>query len=298
MKGWVRHRAWSVWLPLLAVAAAAGWLMVPSESRAAAAGTSTTTSTTTGASPAVPPVSTGTPPVPTPAIAPPTSLPSQSPPGGPVGARGVPASVLYQQDCAACHGSNGRGTSRGVSLSGVGEAAVDFQLSTGRMPKRDSPSRPEPYRPILPQQDIQALDQYVTALVAHGGPGIPSVDPSAGDEASGGELFREDCAACHGWGGAGGILYNRPVPAITEATPTQLGEAVRTGPAAMPKFGPKEISSSEVNDLAAYLESLKHPYDKGGNPISHLGPVAEGAVVWLVAMVGLLFVMRWIGKRG
>lgn len=213
-------------------------------------------------------------------------------------AGGQPPSVIYRQDCAACHGDDGRGTARAPSLAGLGEAAVDFELSTGRMPKKDVSSKREPFTPTLPESDIKALDRYVTALVAHGGPGIPSVDPAAGDVAHGQELFQEDCAACHNWNGSGGILFDRPVPKITEATPTQLGEAMRIGPVAMPKFGPKEIDPSQVNDIAAYLQSMKHPYDKGGDAISHLGPFAEGAVVWLIAMVGIVFVTRWIGKRG
>jgi ubiquinol-cytochrome c reductase cytochrome c subunit len=180
----------------------------------------------------------------------------------------------------------------------VGEAAVDFQLSTGRMPKKDVASKPAPFSPTLPAADIQALDQYVTALVAAGGPAIPAVDPALGNPAHGQELFNENCAACHGWSGAGGILFDRPVPAITESTPTQLGEAVRVGPAQMPVFGPHQMPAAEVNDIAAYVRSLQHPSDKGGDPISHIGPVAEGAVAWLIAMVGLLLVIRWIGERG
>lgn len=297
-----------VWVPVLAVAALGGWLMVPGRGSTAAASASPTSSTT------APIPSTTTPGQTTTTAAPPTPLSNGTanhPPASPgvpvnpataaaniVGANGVTAKVLWQQDCAACHGETGRGTDRAPSLAGVGEAAVDFELTTGRMPKKDSPSKTEPFSPILPEADIKALDRYVTALVAHGGPGIPTVNPLAGDVAKGHQLFTEDCAACHNWSGSGGILYNRPVPAITEATPTQLGEALRIGPDVMPKFGPKELSSSQVNAIDAYLEQAKHPYDHGGDPISHLGPFAEGAVVWLVALVGVMFVSRWIGKRG
>lgn len=256
-----------VWLLLVAFAGVGGWLMVPSGAAAPAA-----------------------------SAAPPDQ--ATSPTTAPPGAGGVPAQVLYRQDCAACHGDSGRGTRRGPSLAGVGQAAVDFMLSTGRMPKRDAPSKLPPYTPVLPAADIRSLDQYVTSLVAAGGPAIPSVDPAQGDVAHGQEIYNEECAACHGWAGAGGILFNRAVPKITEATPTQVGEALRVGPLQMPKFGPGQISASEVNDIDAYITSLKHPSDQGGDPISHLGPVAEGAVAWLIAMVGLILVIRWIGERG
>ena len=264
-----------IWLPLLAVAGAGGWLLVPSSRLRLASSDAAPSPPTT-----VPPPGSGAA-----AIAPP-------------GAGGVPAAVLYHQDCAACHGDDGRGTPRGPSLAGVGAAAVDFMLSTGRMPKRDAPSRQAPYTAILPPADIRSLDRYVTALVAHGGPAIPSVNPRAGNVAHGQELFMENCAACHGWGGAGGVLFDRPVPKVTEATPSQVGEALRVGPLQMPVFGPNQLSAAQVNDIDAYIQSLKHPHDSGGDPISHLGPVAEGAVAWLIAMVGLILVIRWIGERG
>lgn len=268
--GWRRLAV--IWLPLLAFAALGGWVLVPSRAVSLA-------SATAGSAPAAAPA---------------------GPQGAddPPGAGGVPASTLFAQNCASCHGEDGKGTRRGPSLAGVGEAAVDFELSTGRMPKKDASTKLPPYTGILPQADIKALDRYVTALVAKGGPAIPAVDPAAGDESKGQALFSENCAACHGVGGAGGVLFVRSIPEITEATPTQIGEALRIGPSAMPVFGPHQISPTQVNDIAAYIHSLQHPYDRGGDPISHLGPVAEGAVIWLIAIVGLIFVTRWIGKRG
>ena len=41
---------------------------------------------------------------------------------------------LYEVGCASCHGTGGQGSSDGPSLVGVGAAAVDFQVGTGRMP--------------------------------------------------------------------------------------------------------------------------------------------------------------------
>lgn len=42
---------------------------------------------------------------------------------------------LYETSCISCHGANLQGVhDRGPSLVGVGEAAVWFQVSTGRMP--------------------------------------------------------------------------------------------------------------------------------------------------------------------
>src|SRR5690348_10630144 len=41
---------------------------------------------------------------------------------------------LFQANCASCHGLVAQGTDAGPNLHGVGAAAVDFQVGTGRMP--------------------------------------------------------------------------------------------------------------------------------------------------------------------
>ncbi|MGC8169929.1 c-type cytochrome, partial [Salmonella enterica] len=41
---------------------------------------------------------------------------------------------LFQANCATCHGLDLQGSQQGPSLFGVGELAVHFQVSTGRMP--------------------------------------------------------------------------------------------------------------------------------------------------------------------
>src|SRR6188474_2556070 len=41
---------------------------------------------------------------------------------------------LFQANCATCHGLDLQGTEVAPSLYGVGELAVEFQVSTGRMP--------------------------------------------------------------------------------------------------------------------------------------------------------------------
>ena len=48
---------------------------------------------------------------------------------------------LFQANCATCHGLNLQGSSEGPALYGVGELAVEFQVSTGRMPLQASAPR-------------------------------------------------------------------------------------------------------------------------------------------------------------
>jgi ubiquinol-cytochrome c reductase cytochrome c subunit len=153
--------------------------------------------------------------------------------------------------------------------------------------------RPPQYSPAV----ISALDDYVAGLTGPG-PDIPVITGNGGDLGRGGELFQEQCAACHAWGGDGGALLHREAPSLHRATPAQVAEAVRIGPGNMPAFGLAALSDSDLQSVVAYVSYLDHPKNRGGNPLWHLGPVAEGGVAWLIGMVVLLLVVRWIGERG
>ena len=45
---------------------------------------------------------------------------------------------LFLANCSTCHGMNAEGRNAAPSLVGVGAAAVDFQVGTGRMPMQQS----------------------------------------------------------------------------------------------------------------------------------------------------------------
>jgi ubiquinol-cytochrome c reductase cytochrome c subunit len=153
--------------------------------------------------------------------------------------------------------------------------------------------RPPQYSP----QVITALDDYVAGLTGPG-PDIPRINGQSAVVGRGLELFQEQCAACHAWGGDGGALLHREAPSLHQATPVQIAEAIRIGPGNMPAFGPAAISDADLQSVVNYVTYLDHPKDRGGNPLWHLGPVAEGGVAWLLGIVVLLLVVRWIGERG
>ena len=125
--------------------------------------------------------------------------------------------ALFAVACASCHGLNGEGqvsgTIQGPPLVGVGAAAVEFQVATGRMPMA-KPGRAGAGRRnrSTPRRRSLALAAFVATLGP--GPAIPEpaeYDPAGLSEeeiARGGELFRTNCSACHNFEGAGGALPN------------------------------------------------------------------------------------------
>lgn len=224
--------------------------------------------------------------------------------------------TIFLSDCAVCHGGDGRGTDKAPTLVGVGRASLDYELSTGRMPlfpvgRTDQPGTPlQPlprrftpdadasvtrHEPAYPPATIAALVDYVDALTGGGGPDIPVL--AGGDLAEGGKAFRLQCAACHAWAGDGGALLRREAPPLHDATPVQIGEAVRLGPGEMPAFGQAALTDQQLASVAAYVRYLDHPKNRGGLALGHLGPVSEGAAAFAALAVLLVFI-AWAGERG
>jgi ubiquinol-cytochrome c reductase cytochrome c subunit len=209
---------------------------------------------------------------------------------------------LFLTGCSSCHGIDGKGaeapdgSERGPSLEHAGAASAYYMLTTGRMPLANSEDRPVRKDPAYGPADIRALIAYVATL--GDGPPIPHVDIAAGDLPVGGELYRANCQPCHSASGAGGALsYGRAAPALSEATPTQIGSAIRTGPGQMPVFGPDTLSRQDVNSISRYVKYLEHPDDRGGLSLGRLGPIPEGFLIWVLGVGLLIVICTWIGGR-
>jgi len=216
---------------------------------------------------------------------------------------------IWAHDCAICHGVQGEGSFQGPSITGSGTAAVDFMVRTGRMPAPfrsgaegdvfgDAPPTQRGRHDSAYRDDqIRALVDYTAGFVT--GPAVvPPPDTSAADLGRGGELYRLQCSACHQMAGSGGALaYGAVGPALDQATPREVVEAMRTGPGNMPIFDRSVIGDVEAVDVAAYVEYLRDPQDPGGSNLWHLGPVPEGLVAWLVGIGGVVLFCRWLGER-
>ncbi len=206
---------------------------------------------------------------------------------------------IYLRDCAVCHGADGEGTRRGPSLVGIGTASVDFQLSTDRMPIGAPGEGLQRTPPDYGDEQIAAVVDHLRPVVGLT-PGVPTdLDPSSGDLAAGGSLYRTHCAACHGTAGVGGALVfsDTNAPDLAGLTPVQVAEAMSTGPGTMPAFTPDPLSDSETEDVVAYVEELDRGDNPGGFGLWRTGPVPEGAVGWFVGLGSALLSAGWIGAR-
>ena len=204
---------------------------------------------------------------------------------------------LYTRSCITCHGSNLQGVEdRGPSLIGVGEAAVYFQVHTGRMPLVRQEAQAAERPPIFSEEEIDQLMAYIQEN--GGGPTLPSGDLRAGDLAQGGELFRLNCAQCHNFTGEGGALSSgKRAPSLREANDLTIYTAMLSGPENMPVFGDNQLTPDEKRAIVNYVQTIKASADPGGAGIGRVGPVAEGLVIWVVGIGALLFGIFWMGTK-
>jgi ubiquinol-cytochrome c reductase cytochrome c subunit len=204
---------------------------------------------------------------------------------------------LFLQGCATCHGLNGQGGVQAPSLIGVGAAAVDFQVGTGRMPLQQHGAEAPRKKTDYTESQIELMATYVASLGP--GPAIPTnLNYQSADTAFGGALFRTNCAQCHNFSGSGGALtYGKYAPTLSDATPKQIYEAMITGPENMPVFGDQQITPSQKLAIINYIRTLKTQPDPGGAALGRVGPVSEGVIGWLVGIGVLVLFTLWIGSR-
>ncbi|MFM9378176.1 c-type cytochrome [Gordonia sp. VNK21] len=224
---------------------------------------------------------------------------------------------LYETSCITCHGANLEGVKdRGPSLLGVGDAAVYFQVSTGRMPAARGEAQAQRKPEKFTEAQIDQLGAYIQAL--GGGPrvkyetnpdgsikyndqGLPvlAMGSLQGDDLGrGSELFRLNCASCHNFTGRGGALSGgKYAPPLSGVNEQQLYTAMVTGPQNMPKFSNRQLSVEEKKDIIGFIRYADTSNPIGGFGLGGFGPVSEGIVMWVVGITAIVAGAMWIGSR-
>jgi ubiquinol-cytochrome c reductase cytochrome c subunit len=220
---------------------------------------------------------------------------------------------LFLVNCSSCHGLNGEGvrsgdgdTQLGPSLVGVGAAAVDFQVGTGRMPMAQPGQQAPRKKVVFDQDEIDAMAAYVASLGP--GPAVPdesdysieglSEEERAAAVVRGGQIFLTNCTACHNFTGSGGAMPRGGyAPEILGVEPRYVYQAMLTGPQSMPNFSNGNLSPEAKRDVIAYLQSIEENPDYGGFGMGGLGPVAEGMYAWIVGVGLLVGAAVWISAR-
>jgi ubiquinol-cytochrome c reductase cytochrome c subunit len=223
--------------------------------------------------------------------------PAQAAEDGSASAAETAGREIYTRSCISCHGNNLEGVEgRGPSLIGVGEAAVYFQVHTGRMPLARQEADAQKKPAVLSDEEIDQLMAYVQAN--GGGPTLPSGNLRDGDLAEGGELFRLNCASCHNFVGKGGALSSgKAAPSLNDASDLEIYSAMLSGPENMPVFGDNQLTDEQKRSIINYIQTVGDEANPGGAGVGRMGPVAEGLVIWVVGIGALMFGIFWMGSK-
>ena len=213
--------------------------------------------------------------------------------------------ALFQVGCASCHGKNAegivtaKGNNYGPPLIGVGAAAIDFQVGTGRMPLAQPGAQAAKKKVIYTEDEIEALGAFIQSLGP--GPAVPESEAFDTEDATneeivrGGQFFRTNCTACHNFAGSGGALPGgKYAPNLRGVTSKHIYEAMLTGPQQMPVFSDGVLSPEDKRDIIAYLKKQEQSPSYGGFTLGSVGPVSEGMFAWLVGIGSLVGVGIWL----
>ncbi|MEC5181065.1 cytochrome bc1 complex diheme cytochrome c subunit [Arthrobacter sp. CG_A4] len=205
---------------------------------------------------------------------------------------------LFAANCATCHGTGASGSQAGPSLVGVGAAAVDFQVGTGRMPMQMNGPQAQKKPVQFNDEQTHQLSAYVASLGP--GPSIPEEGllDGKGDAAAGGELFRVNCAMCHNAAAAGGALTRgKFAPALADVSGKHIYEAMVTGPQNMPVFSDANVTPEGKRDIITFLKQIEASGSPGGADLGALGPVSEGLFVWIAGLGVIVAFTIWLTSR-
>jgi ubiquinol-cytochrome c reductase cytochrome c subunit len=163
--------------------------------------------------------------------------------------------------CYECHGTLGQGNfGAGPAIAPHPMPLANF-LTYIRAPRGEMPPFDERELPAVDAQNIFAYLQTIPSgppaagiavlqAVGNGNAGAPR--PVSAQVAHGSQVFAEYCIKCHGSAPIGPPLANVKAHMTLAATVTQI----KSPAPPMPKLFPAPLSEQDVNDVAAYVQTL------------------------------------------
>ena len=182
--------------------------------------------------------------------------------------------TLYQQNCSACHGPQGKGGAA-IALAdpvylAIADDSVLHQAATNGIPGTSMPAFAQSAGGMLTAKQIDFIVHGIREgwskpdiLRGANPPAYSSAEP--GDSSRGSEVYTEYCSSCHGAGGRGGekassivdgsflaLLTDQELRTIIIAGRPELG-----APDWRSNIPGKPMSAQEISDVVAWLSSQR-----------------------------------------
>ncbi len=201
-------------------------------------------------------------------------------------------SLLYSQNCAGCHGADGKGGAA-IALAdpvflAVADDTVIRRTAASGVPGTPMPAFAQGGGGMLTDKQIDALVRGIRSWAKLGALGDqipPSYAAQApGDPQRGADAYRTYCSSCHGVGGRGGSKASSIVDGsyLALTSNQQLRTIVIAG---RPELGAPDwrgdvegrpMSAQDISDVVAWLSSQRPQLPGQPYPISSMDRAKGG----------------------
>jgi mono/diheme cytochrome c family protein len=158
--------------------------------------------------------------------------------------------IFANAGCAACHGSEGQGTSLAPQIAPP-PLELPALIAYSRQPTGKMPPVPVA---TASDQDLADIYAFLKSVAPQG----PSAEQLKGNAENGKKLFAAyGCYECHGRQGAGAAIAPRIGPPALNLT--GFVRYVRAPTGQMPPYTAKVVSDQDLADIYSYLKTLPPP---------------------------------------
>src|SRR5467141_1580060 len=194
--------------------------------------------------------------------------------------------LLYGQNCAGCHGANGKGGA-GIALANpvflaIADDSVIRRTAANGVPGTSMPAFAQTAGGMLTEKQIDALVSGIRSWAKPNALGDqtppPYTAPAPGDPQRGADVYRTYCSSCHGTNGRGGSKASSIVNGsyLALVSDQQLRTIVIAG---RPELGTPDwrgdvegrpMSALDISDVVAWLSSQRSKFPGQPYPISSM----------------------------
>src|ERR1700682_7283 len=200
----------------------------------------------------------------------------------------VDFSLLYGQNCAGCHGVEGKG---GAAMAltnpaylAIADDSIIRRTASNGVPGTPMPAFAQSAGGMLTDKQIDALVRGIRSWAKPDALGNQALPPYAaqapGDPQRGADAYRTYCSSCHGVEGRGGskassivngsylaLVSNQQLRTIVIAGRPELGAPDWRG-----DVTGRPMSAQEVSDVVAWLSSQRPKFPGQPYPVSSISP--------------------------
>jgi mono/diheme cytochrome c family protein len=200
--------------------------------------------------------------------------------------------VLYQQNCAGCHGPGGQGGAA-ISLSdpvflAIADDAAIRRTATNGVPGTPMPAFAQSAGGLLTEKQIEVLVRGVRSWakpVDFHGAALPSYTAqAAGDAQRGADVYRTACSSCHGVDGRGGKASSIVDGSYLALASDQdlrmtviLGRPSLGAPDWRGDLPGRPLAEQEISDVVAWLAAQRAANPGQPYPASTMNRAADRA---------------------